>query len=289
MAGLKQLRLRIRSVKSTQKITKAMQLVSATKFTKAKHQISDSENYIAVLRNIVADIGSPENLQNLPEEEKIFFAENTNAPHLLILITSERGLCGAFNFLIIKQLQSYVANLEGTGKQIKLIIIGRKGYDALKGRYSAYIDSYIAFPKTHDNNLSIQIKDKILTMIKNSEIGSCQIFFNKYKNAMAQIPTVKQILPVGKQDVPEQEKHSSYEYEGSGLILNIINLYISAQINYAMLQSRASEEGARMTAMDNATKNAKELISKFTLKLNRSRQELITKDLIEIIAGAEAL
>lgn len=286
MAGLKQLRLRIRSIKSTQKITKAMQLVSATKFTKAKRQINDSENYITTLHNIVANIGSSDDLL---EEEKGFFVENVDAPHLLVLVTSERGLCGAYNFLVIKQLQSYIANLEKMGKQVRLIIIGKKGYDVLKGNYSSYIDSYLAFPKAHSNNLSIQIKDKILTMISNSEIGSCQIFFNKCKNAMTQIPTITQILPVEKQDKSEQEKYLSYEYEGSGLVSNIVNLYVGAQINYALLQSRASEEGARMTAMDNATKNAKELINKFTLKLNRSRQEFITKDLIEIIAGAEAL
>ena len=286
MAGLKQLRLRIRSIKSTQKITKAMQLVSATKFTKAKRLISDSENYIMVLRNIVANIGSSE---DLTEEERKLFASNVDAPHLLVLITSERGLCGAYNFLIIKQVQSYIANLEKMGKQVKLIIIGKKGYDVLKHNYSSYIDSYIAFPKSHSNNLSVQIKDKILTMIRNSEIGFCKIFFNKYKNSMTQIPTIAQILPVEKQDKPEQEKYLSYEYEGKGLISTIVDLYVGAQINYALLQSRASEEGARMTAMDNATKNAKELINKFTLKLNRSRQEFITKDLIEIIAGAEAL
>ena len=286
MAGLKQLRLRIRSIKSTQKITKAMQLVSATKFTKAKRLISDSENYIKVLRNIVANIGSSEDLS---EEERRLFVSDVDAPHLLVLITSERGLCGAYNFLVIKQVQSYIANLEKMGKQVKLIIIGKKGYDVLKHNYSSYIDSYIAFPKSHSNNLSVQIKDKILTMIRNSEIGSCKIFFNKYKNSMTQIPTITQIVPVEKQDKPEQEKYLSYEYERKGLISTIVDLYVGAQINYALLQSRASEEGARMTAMDNATKNAKELINKFTLKLNRSRQEFITKDLIEIIAGAEAL
>ncbi len=289
MAGLKQLRLRIRSIKSTQKITKAMQVVSATKFTKAKNLVRDSGNYIEVLRNIVARIGAPENLQNLPEEARGFFVQNGNAPELLVLVTAERGLCGAFNFLIIKQMQTYIANLEKIGKQIRLIIIGKKGYDALKNNYANYIDSYLPFPKTHDNNLSIQIKDKILKMIKNSEIDSCQIFFNTCKNAMTQIPTVMQILPAEKLNKIEQENHLSYEYEGTELVASIINLYVGAQINYALLHSRASEEGARMTAMDNATKNAKELINKFTLKLNRSRQELITKDLIEIIAGAEAL
>jgi F-type H+-transporting ATPase subunit gamma len=288
MSDLKHLRARIKSVKSTQKITKAMQLVSATKFTKAKNQINDSEDYIETLQNIMTSIASGDSLFDMRQEEKKFFLEETTKPYLLIVVTSERGLCGAFNFMIFRQVKSDIIKLQNAGKQVRLIIIGKKGYDALKGQYLEYIDNYFEFPKTHDGNLSLQIKDQLLKMLQNSEISSCQIYFNKCKNAMTQIPFKTQILPIKKQD---ELKNASlaYQYEGEGLILEMINLYVAASINYALLESRASEEGARMTAMDNATKNAKELINKLTLKLNRSRQDLITKDLIEIIAGAEAI
>ncbi|WP_417904944.1 ATP synthase F1 subunit gamma [Candidatus Tisiphia endosymbiont of Micropterix aruncella] len=296
MSGLKQLRSRIKSIKTTQKITKAMQIVSATKFTKAKNQVKDSEDYIGILQDIMSSVASSNNLQDMPIEQKKFFSEglldqgdlNINKSHLLIVVTSERGLCGAFNFLLSKQVKSDIANLENAGKQVRLIIIGKKGYDAFKGQYSHYIDNYYEFPKAHNNNLSFQLKEKLMEMVEDFGISNCQIYFNNCKNAMIQIPTKKQILPIEKQ-LCSNEKYLSYEYEGEGLILHMIHLYVSAQINYALLQNRASEEGARMTAMDNATKNAKELINKLTLKLNRSRQDLITKDLIEIIAGAEAV
>lgn len=296
MSALKQLRSRIKSITTTQKITKAMQIVSATKFTKAKNQVKDSEDYMGILQGIMSSVASSNNLQDMPIEQKKFFSEglldqgdlNINKSHLLIVVTSERGLCGAFNFLLSKQVKSDIANLENAGKQVRLIIIGKKGYDAFKGQYSHYIDDYYEFPKAHNNNLSFQIKEKLMEMVEDSRISNCQIYFNNCKNAMIQIPIKKQILPVEKQ-LCSNEKYLSYEYEGEGLILHMINLYVSAQINYALLQNRASEEGARMTAMDNATKNAKELINKLTLKLNRSRQDMITKDLIEIIAGAEAV
>lgn len=296
MSGLKQLRSRIKSIKTTQKITKAMQIVSATKFIKAKNQVKDSEDYIGILQDIVSSVASSNNLQDLPIEQKKFFSEglldqgdlNINKLHLLIVATSERGLCGAFNFLLSKQVKSDIANLENAGKQVRLIIIGKKGYDAFKGQYSHYIDNYYEFPKVHNNNLSFQLKEKLMEMVEDFGISNCQIYFNNCKNAMIQIPTKKQILPIEKQ-LCSNEKYLSYEYEGEGLILHMIHLYVSAQINYALLQNRASEEGARMTAMDHATKNAKELINKLTLKLNRSRQDLITKDLIEIIVGAEAV
>jgi F-type H+-transporting ATPase subunit gamma len=296
MSGLKQLRSRIKSITTTQKITKAMQIVSATKFTKAKNHVKDSEDYMGILQGIMSSVASSNNLQDMPIEQKKFFSEglldqgdlNINKSHLLIVVTSERGLCGAFNFLLSKQVKSDIANLENAGKQVRLIIIGKKGYDAFKGQYSHYIDDYYEFPKAHNNNLSFQIKEKLMEMVEDSRISNCQIYFNNCKNAMIQIPIKKQILPVEKQ-LCSNEKYLSYEYEGEGLILHMINLYVSAQINYALLQNRASEEGARMTAMDNATKNAKELINKLTLKLNRSRQDMITKDLIEIIAGAEAV
>lgn len=287
MSDLKQLRLRVKSIKSTQKITKAMQIVSATKLAKIKNQINDSGYYIDSLRSMMSEIVSESNIQDLsPSEQQFFSKELWERPALLIVVTSERGLCGAFNMSVIKQVKSDIQNLEKENKEIKLIIVGKKGYDALKNQYSHYINSYFNLSKLHDDLVLLHIKQKIMQLIENGEAGLCRIYFNKFKNAMTQILIKQQMLPV-KRDTTNNMP--AYEYEGEGLILNMINLYISGQLNYALLQSRASEEGARMTAMDNATNNAREIINKLTLKLNRTRQAIITKELTEIISGAEAI
>jgi len=237
----------------------------------------------------MANVGYRNNLQDLSEENKKFFVENSSKTHLLLVVTSERGLCGGFNFMVTKRVKYDIINLENAGEQVKLIIIGKKGYDILQGQYSTYIDSYFEFPKSYDNNLSLQLKERVMMLATKSEIKNCQVYFNQYKNALVQIPTKKQILPVENQLKSQEESVIQYELEGEGLIANIVDLYVTSEINYALIQSRASEEGARMVAMDNATKNANNLIDKLTLKLNRSRQNLITNDLIEIIAGAEAI
>lgn len=292
MSNLKQLRSRVKSIKSTQKITKAMQLVSAAKLAKVKSQIVNSGYYVEAIQKMMATILSGNNIYDLSvEDQKFFLNEQQNKSHLLIVLTSERGLCGTFNSSIIKQVKTDIIDLENNGSQIKLIIIGKKGYEALKKEYSNYIDSYFELSKTYDENLLFQIKQKILEAVENSEISYCSVYFNKFKNAMMQVITKQQILPVEQYSKVQEEKAVNYiyEYEGENLIANMINLYINSQVNYALLQNMASEEGARMTAMENATNNANDIIDKLTLKLNRSRQAIITNELIEIIAGAEAV
>jgi F-type H+-transporting ATPase subunit gamma len=288
MSNLKQLRTRIKSVKSTQKITKAMQLVSASKMAKIKNQIANSNFYIEAITKMMSDILSID-MYELSIEEQKFFNTVPNKANLLIVMTSQRGLCGTFNYSIIKQVKNDIKELENKGEQIKLIIIGKKGYETLKRQYANYIDSYFELPKIHDENLMLQVKQKIMSAAYNLEISNCVIYFNKFKNAMTQIMTKQQILPVEKYHDDSAIDNDYYEYEGENLISNLINLYVNSQINYALLQNRASEEGARMTAMENATNNANDLISKLVLKLNRSRQAIITTELIEIIAGSEAV
>ncbi|WP_341793223.1 ATP synthase F1 subunit gamma [Rickettsia endosymbiont of Ceutorhynchus obstrictus] len=290
--SLKQLRSRVKSIKSTQKITKAMQLVSAAKLAKVKSQIVNSGYYVEAIQKMMTTILSGNNIYDLSEEDQKFFSnESQDKSRLLIVLTSERGLCGMFNSSIIKQVKTDIIDLENKGAQIKLIIIGKKGYEALKKKYANYIDSYFELSKTHDENLLFQIKQKIMEAVENSEISYCSVYFNKFKNAMTQIITKQQILPIEKYDKIEEEKAVNYiyEYEGENLIANMINLYVNSQINYALLQNMASEEGARMTAMENATNNSNDIIDKLTLKLNRSRQAIITNELIEIIAGADAV
>ncbi|WP_395477018.1 ATP synthase F1 subunit gamma [Rickettsia endosymbiont of Pantilius tunicatus] len=288
MSNLKQLRTRIKSVKSTQKITKAMQLVSASKLTKIKNQIAHSDFYVEAISKMMSTVLSAD-IYDFPIEAQKFFNTETNKANLLIVMTSERGLCGTFNYMIIKQVKSDIENLKSKGKKIKLIIIGKKGYEALKRQYASYIDSYFELPKVHDENLMRQIKEKIMSAAYNLEISNCTIYFNKFKNAMTQIMTKQQILPVEKYHDDSEVKEANYEFEGENLISNLINLYVNSQINYALLQNRASEEGSRMTAMENATNNAHDIINKLVLKLNRSRQAIITTELIEIIAGSEAV
>lgn len=298
MSNLKQLRTRIKSVKSTQKITKAMQLVSASKLTKIKNQIANSNFYIEAIGRMMSTVLSID-MYGLSMEEQKFFKTVENKANLLIVMTSERGLCGTFNHTIIKQVKLDIQNLESKAEKIKLIIVGKKGYEALKRQYANYIDSYFELPKIHDDNLMLQIKEKIMSAVENLEVSNCTIYFNKFKNAMTQIMTRQQVLPVEKSQADSAVGNAmvnsaslesiDYEYEGENLIANLINLYVNSQINYALLQNRASEEGARMTAMENATNNAHDLINKLVLKLNRSRQAIITTELIEIIAGSEAL
>jgi F-type H+-transporting ATPase subunit gamma len=289
MSNLKQLRNRVKSIKSTQKITKAMNMVAAAKFRKAKDQVASSFHYLDVVSDVMVSIASENNIEDLPEKEQKFFRDRDrplNKPNLLIVVTSERGLCGSFNSSLIKKVKTDILDLEKNGKEVKLVIIGRKGYDALRGKYTGYIDSYFNFLKG-DNNLSLKIMQKIVHMIENELIENCVIYFNKLKNAMVQLPTSQAILPIQKSI--KTGLNSYYEYEGENLISQVIRLYINGHINFALLQSRASEEGARMIAMDNATKNANDIIARLTLQLNRSRQAIITKELIEIISGAEVI
>ncbi len=291
MSTLKHLRNQVKCIKSTQKITKAMQMVSAAKFKKIKTRLQDSNYYIDALSNIIAEVSSSTNLGDFSPQELLFFSRhNLEKPELLIVITSERGLCGSFNSSLIKKVKTDIENLEQSGKEFKLIIVGKKGYEVLKNKYLNFIDGYFNIGDSNNKNAIIAtIKEKIMHLIEIGSIGSCSIYFNKFKNAITHIPTGQSILPIQQKNSNTLPSGSNYEEEGSNLLLDIINLYIIGQLNFALLQSAASEEGARMTAMDNATKNANEIINTLTLKLNRSRQAIITKQLIEVISGVEAL
>ena len=288
MSGLKHLRNRVKSIKSTQKITKAMHVVSAAKLKKLKDQAENLNDYSSVLSAIMHDISASDNLLDLPAEDRRFFSKDLeNMPHLLVVVTSERGLCGSFNSNVIKRVKLDIKQLEEHNKEVKLLIIGKKGIDALKNEFGKKIVGYEHVAQGNYECVAREVKDKIIGLVESQKVGACYIYYNKFKNAMTQIMTKEQILPA--QPRSESKINNSSEYEGSGLVHNVISLYISGQINYGLLQSRASEEGARMTAMDNATRNAGELFDKLTLQLNRSRQAIITTELNEIISGAESV
>ena len=290
MSGLKQLRNRVKSIKSTQKITKAMHVVSAAKLKKVKEQAENLNEYSSVLGDIMHDISTGGNLMDLPANDRKFFSKILKEmTHLLVVMTSERGLCGGFNSSVIRRVKKDIKKLKKEGKQVKLIVIGKKGSDALKGKYSGMIEEYYHNTRGNVECISREVKNKIIELVENDEVGACYMYYNRFKNAMTQVLTKERILPAKNTGDVKINDVSEYEYEGDNLVHDVINLYISGEINYGLLQSRASEEGARMTAMDNATRNAGELVDKLTLKLNRSRQAIITTELTEIISGAEAV
>lgn len=291
MSGLKQLRNRIKSIKSTKKITKAMQVVSASKLRKVKDQAENFDEYSSVLRELMNDIRLNVGFMELSELEWRFF-DNARADtaKLFIIMTSERGLCGSFNSQIIKAVKADIAACKEQNVKVRLLIIGKKGYDALKGAYQDLIEEYYHIHKENFLSVALQIREKITSLVEQNEISKCYLYYNQFKNALTQVMVRRQVLPVeqqAEQDKPTQ-KDANFEYEGQGLVRAVIDLYIIGVIKYGFLQSRASEEAARMTAMDNATRNASDLIDKLTLGLNRSRQAMITTELTEIIAGAEA-
>lgn len=309
MSGLKQLRNRVRSIKSTQKITKAMKVVSAAKLKRVKEKAEGLNDYARVLAGIINDLPHSDMLfSGQQNERKIFSKKMEDKPHLLVIMSSERGLCGAFNSSVVKLAKQSIAKLKQDGKELKIIIVGQKGYDALKLQYQ---DLIIENYRVHNNeyeSVILQLKDKIINLIHNDEIGSCSIYYNLFENAITQIPSELSVLPItnsqdeaaingdngddlaiSSKEAKEEGQFAKYEYDGEDILPTVLDMYISGQIEYVLLQSKASEEGARMTAMDSASKNAGELIDKLTLQLNRSRQAMITTELIEIIAGAEAV
>lgn len=328
MSNLKILRGRVKTIKSTQKITKAMQMVSASKLNKIKLQVHETGEYVNALENMMSALGSSGIISDLDKAQQRFFIHDAfdgdkrkevahladgitekktqgrpqdnssdvmfEKASLFVVITSERGLCGSFNSNIIRYVKNEIDAAVKQGKKLKLLIVGKKGFDALSPAYSSHIDSYFNIEKGDNIAVAAQLKNQIIQLIERGEIQDCSIFFNKFKNAITQIPTCQHILPIGISDgniggKQDNKPVANYEFEGEGLVNNVVSLYLNGQINFALLHSKASEEGARMTAMDNATKNAADMINQLTLKLNRSRQAIITNELIEIIAGAEAV
>ncbi len=295
MSGLKHLRNRVKSIKSTQKITKAMQLVSAAKLRRIKDRAEALDDYSSILINIMNDVKLNLNFVNLtPFEHKFFNEDIEGKPHLCVVMTSERGLCGSFNSQIIKAVKRDIAKYQEQNVKVKLIVAGKKGYDALKNQYSELIEEYYHITKEKYLPVALAIKNKIISLTDQDEIGSCSLYYNEFKNALVQVMTKVSIFPVEPLNISEQKENSKlpdsfFEYEGSNLVSSLIDLYVIGMIKHAFLQNKASEEAARMTAMDSATRNAGELIDKLTLQLNRSRQAIITTELTEIISGAEAL
>ena len=291
MPSLDDLRKRIKSVKSTQKITKAMKMVAAAKLRKAQENAEKGRPYSEKMNNIILNLSnSITDKENAP---KLLVGTDNEKVHLCIVLTADRGLCGGFNTNIVKKAKFFFEKIESEGKSLKVITVGSKGHDQLKRIYGNQIIKKISFKDSKvANYLDAEIVGKkIIELFRKNEFDICTIFYNQFKNVITQIPQEQQIIPLKSSEVKENLVDDNYEFEPEEdeILSNLLPKNISTQIFKAMLENSASEQGSRISAMDSATRNAGELVDKLTINYNRSRQEAITKELIEIISGAESL
>ena len=291
MPSLDDLRKRIKSVKSTQKITKAMKMVAAAKLRKAQENAEKGRPYSEKMNNIILNLSnSITEKENAP---KLLAGTGNEKVHLCIVLTADRGLCGGFNTNIVKKAKSFFEKIKSEGKSLKIITVGSKGYDQLKRIYGSQIIEKISFKDSKVTNYldADIVGKKIIELFEKNEFDMCTIFYNQFKNVMTQIPQEQQIIPLKSNEIKKNSVEDNYEFEPEEdeILSNLLPKNISTQIFKAMLENSASEQGSRMTAMDSATRNAGELVDKLTINYNRSRQAAITKELIEIISGAESL
>ena len=291
MPSLKDLKNRIGSVKSTQKITSAMKMVAAAKLRKAQEQAIASRPYCSSMEKIVSSLAS-KLIDNAPELLK---GKKEIKKQLLVVFSADRGLCGGFNGSISRAVKLEVKKSKDLGIETKLLFVGRKSADTLKKDFQQHIVDIVTGNSTNPiYSDALSISSKIVDLYQRDEFGSCKIIFNKFVSAITQEVTLKSLIPIetNNEDVSNNNQVSSvYEYEPSEEVIleELLNKNIATQLFSAQMESTASELAARMTAMDYATRNAGDLIDRLTLQYNRTRQAFITKELIEIISGAEAL
>jgi len=294
MPSLKDLKNRIGSVKSTRKITSAMKMVAASKLRRAQDHAEAARPYAERMARMLASLCA--NLVITDTTPRLIAGTGKSDTVLLVVLTSDRGLCGGFNGTIVREARKQIRKLETEGKKVKLLCVGRKGRDALRRDHgSKIIESFMDIGRKKlafaDTNTVI---DKVIELYEAGQFDICQIIYNRFKSAIQQIVTVKQMIPVAIEKVEganQNEPASVYEFEPDEetILAELLPRNLAMQFYGAMLESAAGEQGARMAAMDNATRNAGEMINKLTLNYNRTRQAYITKELIEIISGAEAV
>ncbi len=290
MASLDDLKKRIASVKSTQKITKAMKMVAAAKLRRAQENAEKGRPYSEKMNNVILNLSN--GISDKENAPKLLSGTGKEKTHLCVVMTSDRGLCGGFNSNIIKKAKTYFSKIIDEGKELKIITVGSKGNDQLKRVYGEKIIENISFKESKSANYfdAEKVGKKVIEKFESGEFDICTIFYNQFKNVITQIPQAQQIIPLESKEY-EKSSDESYEFEPDEdeILSNLLPKNISTQIFKAMLENSASEQGSRMSAMDNATRNAGEMVDKLTIEYNRSRQAAITKELIEIISGAESL
>ena len=292
MPSLDDLKKRIKSVKSTQKITKAMKMVAAAKLRKAQESAEKGRPYSQKMQNIILNLTkSITDPENAP---KLLVGTGKDNTYLCVVITADRGLCGGFNSNICKLAKSNFKKFLSEGKDLKIITVGTKGLDQIKRDYGKYIIKKLSFKekKRITYNEAEIVGNEIINLFKQNQFDKCILYFNNFKNVITQIPEAQQIIPA-ESKISEPNKLNSFQYEfepeEDEILEDLLPKNISTQVFKAFLENAASEQGSRMTAMDNATRNAGDLVDKLTINYNRSRQASITKELIEIISGAESL
>ena len=291
MPSLKDLKIRINTVKSTQKITSAMKMVASAKLKRAQEKAESGRPYATKMSSIVSTLASKVNSESGP---KLLFGNNENNRVLLVAISADRGLCGGFNNNISKEIRKRVNDLEKDNKEVKLILVGRKVGTVLKREMGDRIIG--SFTGIQGDNLSFSkispITLQIISLFEDEKIDCVEMYYNRFRSVISQVVTKKQLIPADvNTETPDNDEESTYEYEPEEEMIldHLLPRNLSTQIYSALLDSSAGELAARMTAMDNATRNAGELIDRLTLEYNRTRQAFITKELIEIISGAEAV
>ena len=289
MPSLKDLKNRIESVKSTRKITKAMQMVAAAKLRRAQEAAEAARPYAEKLADVVNGLAA--SVADSPTAPKLLTGTGSDQTHLLVVMTSERGLCGGFNSSIVKIARYRAEKLIGEGKTVKILTVGKKGREQLRRDLGEHLVGHVDLSEVkrvgYEN--AADISKKVFEMYEAGEFDVATIFYNRFESVISQVPTPRQIIPA---EVPEgAESNTLYDYEPSeeAILADLLPRAVTTQIFTALLENGASEQGARMSAMDNATRNAGDMIDRLTIQYNRSRQAAITKELIEIISGAEAL
>ncbi len=292
MPSLKDLKNRIESVKSTRKITKAMQMVAAAKLRRAQEAAEMARPYAERFNAVMAGLATAaEGQENAP---KLLAGTGKDDVHLLIVMTAERGLCGGFNSSIVKLAKGHADDLKANGKTVKIITVGKKGREQLRRDYGDLLVAHIDLSevKRVGYQNAVDIAKDVLGRFDAGEFDVATIFFNTFESVISQVPTAQQIIPAKFEADREAEDTSTvydYEPDEEAILADLLPRGVATQIFTALLENAASEQGARMSAMDNATRNAGEMIEKLTIEFNRSRQAVITNELIEIISGAEAL
>ncbi|MBO6901053.1 MAG: F0F1 ATP synthase subunit gamma [Rhizobiaceae bacterium] len=290
MASLKDLRNRIASVKATQKITKAMQMVAAAKLRRAQEAAEAARPYSERMDAVLANIAQA--VAGGGEAPALMTGTGKDDVHLLVVATADRGLCGGFNSQIVRLAREHIRKLLAEGKTVKILTVGRKGYDMLRRDYARLIVDRVELKEIKQIGFANadEIAKKVIALFEDGQFDVCTLFYSRFKSVISQVPTAQPLIPVATGEV-EEGSNSVYEYEPSAgdILGDLVPRNIAVQIFKALLENVAGEMGAKMTAMDNATRNAGEMIDKLTITYNRQRQAQITKELIEIISGAEAL
>lgn len=290
MPSLDDLKKRIKSVKSTQKITKAMKMVAAAKLRRAQESAEKGRPFSEKMNNVILNLSS--SISDKDNASKFLVGTGKDTTHLCVVITADRGLCGGFNTNICRKAKNYFEKILKEGKILKIFTVGSKGHDQLKRMYGKYIIEKMNFKglKKITYKEAEDTGKIIIKLFNESQFDVCKIFYNRFKNVITQIPQEQQIVPIEKQkEVKISDNFYEFEPEENEILDDLLPKNISTQIFKAFLENAASEQGSRMTAMDNATRNAEDLVVKLTINYNRSRQAAITKELIEIISGAESL